>query len=185
MKLLVTAFETFGNDTINPSMEVLKYIDEDKIILPVSYKRAKEELISAINKYKPTFILSLGLAQSRKSIAIEERAINKMAASIKDNDGILANCAIMDGDEVLYSNLNIDKLIKKIDDDSVYKSSDCGVYICNEVYYLSLYNLASNALFVHLPPIKGMREDGKDLSYLVEVVKKIIKLLKENKNDLV
>ena len=179
MKLLVTAFEAFGNDNINPSMEVLNYIDENKIILPVSYVKAKEVLYTAIEKYKPTFILSLGLAGKRKNISIEEEAINLMAASVPDNDGVIKNEKIMEGDNILYTNVDIENLISKLKDENVYKSFDCGKYICNEVYYLSLNALSGSALFVHLPPIKEMREDGKELNYLVETVKKIIKILKE------
>ena len=179
MRLLVTAFEAFGNDKINPSMEVLNYISEDKIILPVSYAKAKEELYTAIEKYKPTFILSLGLAGKRTNISIEEVATNLMAASVPDNDGITKNEKILDGKDTLYTNVDIENLISKLKDENVYKSCDCGKYICNEVYYLSLNALSGSALFVHLPPIKEMREDGKELNYLVETVKKIIKILKE------
>ena len=179
MKILVTAFSPFGSDTINPSQEVLKYIDEDKIVLPVSYKRAKEALMDALDKYKPSFILSLGLAGTRKDVSIEEKAINLMGASVKDNDGVLLNEEIIKGEAELYTNVDINSLIKKLNDNNVYKSSDCGKYICNEVYYLSLYHNYKNALFIHLPPIKEMREDGKELSYLVDVVKKVIKILKE------
>ena len=85
----------------------------------------------------------------------------------------------MEGTNTLYTNVDIENLISKLKDENVYKSCDCGKYICNEVYYLSLNTLAGSALFVHLPPIKEMREDGKDLTYLVETVKKIIKILKE------
>lgn len=50
MKILVTAFEEFGNVKGNSSLEVLKRLDiKDKIILPVSYKRAKEELVKAVS----------------------------------------------------------------------------------------------------------------------------------------
>ena len=54
MKILLTAFEAFNNDTINPSEEILKSIeDEDiiKILLPVSYERAKLELLNVIMDY--------------------------------------------------------------------------------------------------------------------------------------
>ena len=89
MKILITAFEPFNNDTVNPSEEILKNIDGCKVMLPVSYNRVEEVLDDAICKYNPDFILSLGYAGSRSEISIEKCAYNLMKASIKDNYGTL------------------------------------------------------------------------------------------------
>lgn len=86
MKILVTAFEEFGNVKGNSSLEVLKRLDiKDKIILPVSYKRAKEELAKAVSNIKPDFVLCLGQAGKESKIRIEMLGINYTRGSIPDN----------------------------------------------------------------------------------------------------
>lgn len=90
MKILVTAFEEFGNVKGNSSLEVLKRLDiKDKIILTVSYKRAKEELVKAVLNIKPDFVLCLGQAGKESKIRLEMLGINYTRGSIPDNDGIL------------------------------------------------------------------------------------------------
>ena len=59
----------------------------------------------------------------------------------------------------------------------IYKSEDPGRYICNEAYYLSLLKRNRDALFIHIPPIKEMKEEGKDLSFLINAVKEVIRYL--------
>lgn len=178
MKILLTGFVAFNNDTINPSEEILKNIDIDKILLPVSYNKVEKILDDAINKYQPDFILSLGYASSRKEVSIEKYAYNEMNAKIKDNDGILCNgIKIKDDVDIIETNTDIDKMVNNLEEYHIYQSEDPGRFICNEVYYLSLLKMKRNALFIHIPPIKEMKEDGKDLSFLINAVKEVIRYL--------
>ena len=91
MRILLTAFEPFDGDVRNSSLDTLEGIKTlyPKVILPVSYKRSKEELEKAIIKYQPDFILSLGQAGGDKEVRIEKIALNYTRASISDNDGVL------------------------------------------------------------------------------------------------
>ena len=178
MKILLTGFVAFNNDTINPSEEILKNIDIDKVLLPVSYNKVEKILDDAINKYQPDFVLSLGYASSRKEISIEKYAYNEKNAKIKDNDGILCNgIRIKDDVDKIETNIEIDKILNHLEEYHIYQSEDPGRFICNEVYYLSLLKMNRNALFIHIPPIKEMKEDGKDLSFLISAIKEVIKYI--------
>ncbi len=186
MKILLTAFEAFNNDSINPSEEILKEIIDDNIIkklLPVSYKRSKQELIDTIKKEKIDFILSLGYAASRKEISIEAKAQNEMQAIICDNDGIKKEGDKIKeaGPDYLYTNVNIKELLNYMPKQQAYESNDAGKFICNLVYYLSLDEMDGNALFVHIPPLDIMCKDGKDLNFLVNAIKDIINYLRGDK----
>lgn len=68
-KVLVTAFEPFLDYESNSSMIVLGRLNEKDIktlLLPVSYKRARLELIKAIDNLRPDYVLSLGMAYGAK-----------------------------------------------------------------------------------------------------------------------
>lgn len=180
MKILLSAFEPFNNDKINPSEEIYKRIDIDKVLFPVSYNRVEEVLDKAIDKYQPDFILSLGYAASRKSVSIEKYAYNSMMAKIKDNDGIIyEGKKINNGRDIIKTKIDIDNIINTFSSYPLTLSEDPGRFICNEVYYLSLSKMNCNALFIHIPPLNTMKEDGMDLNILVDIIKNIIKYLKE------
>ena len=186
MKILLTAFEAFNNDTINPSEEILNNIQDNellKILLPVSYERAKLELLNVIRKEKVDFVLSLGYASTREEISVENRAFNELKAGIKDNDGIFKNGEKIDnnGHDYLYTNIDIKRIINALSKYHLYESNDAGRFICNEVYYLSLKEMKCNALFIHIPPLDTMKENGKSISFLTSAIKELIKLLKGEK----
>lgn len=159
MKILVTAFEEFGNIKGNSSLEVLKRLDiKDKIILPVSYKRAKEELAKAISNMKPDFVLCLGQASGEKKLRIEMLGINYTRGSIPDNDGVLKDRGFVkeNGSLALKTNLEIEDLVSRLNEkNACYLSLSAGAYICNTTYYTALDLMKGNALFVHLPCYEG------------------------------
>ena len=155
MRILLTAFEPFDGDVRNSSLDTLEGIKTlyPQVILPVSYKRSKEELEKAIIKYQPDFILSLGQAGGDKEVRIEKIALNYTRASISDNDGVLLKKGkIIDGPLALESDLDVEELVDLVNSNvPCYLSLSAGGYICNTVYYYDLYKMKNRALFVHLP----------------------------------
>lgn len=180
MKILVTAFEEFGNVKGNSSLEVLKKLDiKDKIILPVSYKRAKEELAKAISKMKPDFVLCLGQASGEKKLRIEMLGINYTRGSIPDNDGVLKDRGFVkeNGSLALKTNLEIEDLVLRLNEkNACYLSLSAGAYICNTTYYTALDLMKGNALFIHLPYYDGqvLNERSMDIDKMVQGVKLVI-----------
>lgn len=76
MKILVTGFEPFLDNDINPSKELVEsslFASFNTMILPVSYGKARESLLLAIDSINPDLVLSFGLASSRKGITIEKK----------------------------------------------------------------------------------------------------------------
>lgn len=182
-KVLLTAFEPFLDYKTNSSMEVLKCITNDnikKILLPVSYNRSKQLLISEINSFKPDIVLSLGLAGKAKEVRLERFAHNIQDSKSPDNDGIiLTDNRISEGEYQLETNFNLNEIFNRISNQKIdiKISESAGTYVCNTVYYTSLITNFNNSLFVHLPNSKLEDDEGYDIDLLVEIVNKIIDYL--------
>ena len=86
MKILLTGFEPFGGDTVNSSQETLKAVTCDEFgdvevvakILPVSFKRVGDVLVSLIDDLRPDVVMMLGQAGTSENIRIERFALNQM-----------------------------------------------------------------------------------------------------------
>ena len=77
-KILVTGFDPFGGEKINPALEVIKLLpqkigdNEIKILeIPTVYKKSLEKIEEEIKIFNPDFILSIVQAGGRDDITIE------------------------------------------------------------------------------------------------------------------
>jgi len=163
MKLLITGFEPFGGNEVNPSKVIAQECsDKNRVIhiLPVSYQRTKDDFLKILEEEKPDYILSLGLNASSDTIHIEKYAYNLMSAKKPDNDGTYKSQeAIIPGEaERLSSSVDTTSIVDLCQKQGIacIESHDPGRYICNMAYYLGLSSKAKGALFVHLPKFSNM-----------------------------
>ncbi len=94
MKALVTGFDAFGGDTVNPSALAIGRLKSKggrlaihTAILPTSYARSAISLRGAILEVQPDIVLCVGKAGGRSELSLERIAINVQDARIRDNDG--------------------------------------------------------------------------------------------------
>ena len=93
MKILVTGFEPFGGEDINPSWEAVERLRAPegtelvKLRLPVVFREAGELLAAAMKRERPDLVLCIGQAAGRAAITPERLGVNLMGASIPDNAG--------------------------------------------------------------------------------------------------
>ena len=94
MKLLLTAFDPFGGDAVNPALEAVKLVadkigrfDIVKLEVPTVFRKSIERVAQAIEEEKPDAVLCIGQAGGRFEITPERVAINIDDARIKDNEG--------------------------------------------------------------------------------------------------
>ena len=94
MKILLTGFDPFGDDKINPSIELVKKVDGKignaqifKLEIPTVFKKSGQILEENIKKIRPDVILCIGQAGGRSAISVERIAINIDDARIFDNSG--------------------------------------------------------------------------------------------------
>ena len=167
MKILLTGFEPFGGESINPAFEILKSlpdsINRHKIVkfeLPCSYKKSINAIEDILAAEKPDVVLSLGQAGGSFGLCVEKVGLNLRDAESPDNDGHVASDEIIfeDGEVAYYSNLPIRKIVEKIKENNIPASISysAGPYVCNNVLYALLY-LADKRFkgmkcgFIHVP----------------------------------
>lgn len=83
MKILVTGFTPFGGETINPSWEAVRALDDSiagadiiKCEIPTEFEASIDALKAAINAHQPNAILCVGQFGGSPSIQVERVAIN-------------------------------------------------------------------------------------------------------------
>jgi len=181
MRILITGFEPFGGEKVNPSEKILKRIAKSKLnsefevdtfLLPVSYKRCVAILKELYKQTRYDFALHLGQAGSRSSVVLEVLGINLMDSEQPDNDGYTADEEeiVPGGQLALKTKINVKVLSEKLSKSKIPNiiSYHAGLYVCNTVNYYSLYSSERylnpiKTLFVHMPFLPEQVVDKKFL----------------------
>ena len=201
-KILLTGFDPFGEEKINPSYEVIsefKKLDlpdiEITIIrLPVVFGEAIDLITSSIEKIKPTLILSLGQAGGSMGVRIERIGININSSSAADNKGnkLEDEFIIENGPAAYFATIAIRKTLLKLQENGIPAtiSNSAGTYVCNNVMYGTLHYLATTKEFnntkygfIHIPFLPKQVAEKKKLfpSMSIEKMLQAIEIIiKEN-----
>jgi len=198
-KILITGFDPFGKQKINPSQELLTDFSNSnsniklyKEILPVSYKKSWEVLKKKIIKFSPDSIILFGQAGNRKKITPERIAINMMDSKIKDNDNqIFHNKKISEkGRNAYFSTLPVVELSKILKENGIPAriSNSAGTFVCNYIMYKTLdyieqENLNSTAGFIHLPFLPSQTLEKNSSFMCKSLMKKALKLILKSISD--
>jgi pyroglutamyl-peptidase len=91
--LLVTGFDPFGGEAINPSWELARSLNGEVIAgarvvavqLPCVFGEALQRLDEALLRVRPAMVLAIGQAGGRCDLSLERVAINVDDARIPDN----------------------------------------------------------------------------------------------------
>lgn len=167
MKILVTGFDPFGGESINPASEAVKCLPEFiagaqiiPLIVPTVFYQSIEVIENAVKQYDPDVILSIGQAGGRATITVERIGINVDDARIADNMGqqMIDEPVVKDGPAAYFSTLPIKAMVKAMNDAGVMASvsNTAGTFVCNHVMYGILHLCATKypmkrAGFVHIP----------------------------------
>lgn len=169
MKVLITGFDPFGGEKINPALEAVKQlpnmIESAEIIkleIPTVFRKSLEIIEANIEKYSPDIVISVGQAGGRFGVTPERVAINMDDARIKDNEGNqpLDIEIYKDGEAAYFSNLPIKAMVKEMNEGGIpgSVSNTAGTFVCNHVMYGILYmahkkypNIRGG--FIHVPYI--------------------------------
>ena len=123
MKILVTGFDSFGEDRINPALEAVKRLPDNiagakiiKLEIPTKFNISAEVVKEAIENYKPDYVLNVGQAGGRFAITPERVAINLDDGRIADNAGYqpLNQTIQSDGATAYFTQLPIKAMTKAI-----------------------------------------------------------------------
>ncbi len=181
MKILVSAFDPFNQETTNASQLVLEELAKHDhiipVVLPTSFHRSFPLLRQAISSYQPQMVLMLGEADGRKGVQLERVAINLDDARIADNDGVQLILQPIEpkGPVGIFTRLPYAQVIPALQASGydVSLSNSAGNFVCNHLFYEALYRLPKTLPvgFIHLPILK---EQGHktDVSYDKDVIVK-------------
>lgn len=185
MKILVSGFTPFGDETQNATMSLIKKVEKDAniILLPTVFKKAGEIIIKEIERIQPDYVVMLGQAKGRNRISLERVAININSSVISDNDGNIYTEEIINenGPDAYFSTLPIIELKDRLLDKRipVHISNTAGTYVCNDTFYrvmdyIKLNNLKIKAGFIHIP-ILDIQVGNRDISSMS--LKRMVKAL--------
>ena len=191
-KLLITGFEPFGGEKINPSWEAVKALPEKindyeliKLCLPVVFGEAAEIAVREAEKHNPDVIISIGQAGGRAAITSELVAINLRHAKIPDNKGNQPKDEpIIEGGATAYfSTLPVRKMADAISSLGIESilSYSAGAYVCNDLLYTILSHFdgtKTRAAFIHIPYCKEQnKEPSMDMTEIIKGLTALIKNL--------
>ena len=164
--VLVTAFEPFGGDKLNPTQMVLERLPAElsgcaleKILLPVEFVRSRERACEAYDRLRPDAVVMLGLAGTRDAITPETTGRNLMKARIPDNAGYEPKDepVVPDGPETLPSTFPVEKIVEAVRAKGIpaRASDSAGLYVCNSLLYSMLHHNggAVPTGFIHVPAV--------------------------------
>ncbi|MGQ3051757.1 MAG: pyroglutamyl-peptidase I [Roseateles sp.] len=168
MNILLTGFEPFGGEAINPSWEVARSLHgqviADAVVharcLPTTFGGAPEALAEALAVLKPDLVIALGQAIGRAEISIERVAVNLIDARIADNAGERPHDMPVraDAPAAYFSTLPVKAMRNALRaaGHPAGLSLTAGAFVCNQLFFELQHRLAGRGLrsgFIHLPAL--------------------------------
>lgn len=169
MKILVTGFDPFGGEAVNPAWEAVSRLPAEtggaeivKLQVPTMFGRAPEAVLREVERLRPDFVVSVGQAAGRTSITPERIAINCEEASIPDNAGFqpAGGPVVEGGPDGYFSLLPVKEMAAAIQAAGLpgKVSNTAGTYVCNHLMYHILHACHTRypgmrSGFIHVPCI--------------------------------
>ena len=178
MKIIVTGFDPFGGEKINPSIECVKALPEIegvelfRVELPTVFKESAIRLNEVINDVKPDAVLCVGQAGGRPGVTMERIAINVDDARIPDNisQQPIDEVIQLDGEAAYFTTLPIKRIVNAIRKAGIPAevSNTAGTFVCNHIMYQALFaatkaDKSFKAGFMHIPFIPEQTTDKPSL----------------------
>ena len=178
-KLLITGFEPFGGEVINPSWEAVARLPEvigeyslEKRLIPVVFGEAAGVVIQAAEETAPDVVLCIGQAGGRGAITPELVGINLRHGTMPDNKGNAPQDMRIaaEGDAAYFSTLPVRRMAEAISARGIpaHVSYSAGAYVCNDVLYSLLDHFRGSETrvgFIHIP---YCTEQGKEPSMAMD-----------------
>lgn len=205
MKILVTGFDPFGGEPINPAIETVKRLPDViagaeilKLEVPTVCHKSLQVIDEAIKKYDPDVILSIGQAGGRPDITVERVGINVDDCRIPDNEGNqkIDEPVYPDGPAAYFVTIPIKAMVQKIQSKGIPASisNTAGTFVCNHVTYGVCHLVATKypgkrSGFIHIPYLPQQVTNKSNMpsmsqDFLVEGITAAIEAIVETKQDI-
>ena len=174
-KLLITGFDPFGGENINPSWEAAKELPDHigdwqitKMEIPTVFGAAADQVIAAAEGLQPNAILCIGQAGGRAAVTPEVVAINLQEARIPDNRGNqpMNTPVVKGGPAAYFATVPVREMVQTILAASIPAalSYSAGTFVCNDVLYRLLHHFdgtATQAGFIHVPYLPQQAKENQ------------------------
>lgn len=164
-KLLITGFDPFGGQSVNPSWEAVKLLPEVigdyelcKLQIPTVFGLAARKILEQAAVFQPDVILAIGQAGTRRAVTPERIAVNIRDAKIPDNRGFqpVGEFVEKDGPAAYFSTVPVMEMARAIEAAGLpgSVSNSAGAFVCNDVLYTLLHHFRDTATkvgFIHVP----------------------------------
>ena len=163
--LLITGFDPFGGESVNPSWLAVSRLPEKigaytvhKMEIPTVFGEAAAKVLEKAVEIQPELILCVGQAGGRSAVTPERIAVNIRDARIADNAGNQPQGEFVaaDGPAAYFSTIPVVKMAEAIRNAQIPAtvSNSAGAFVCNDVLYTLLHHYhgsATRAGFIHVP----------------------------------
>lgn len=205
MKILVTGFDPFGGEVINPAIETVKRLPDTiagakiiKLEIPTVCHQSLRVIDEAIAGYDPDVVLSVGQAGGRPDITVERVGINVDDCRIPDNAGdqIVDEPIYADGPAAYFVTVPIKAMVQRIRERNIPASvsNTAGTFVCNHVTYGVCHLLAvkypgKRSGFIHIPFLPQQAVDKKNMpsmsqDMMVEAITAAIEAVVDTEKDI-
>lgn len=192
-KVLLTGFEPFGGERVNPSWEAVKQlhgevIDDVTLVaeqIPTVFGKSVAVMEQLIQQHNPDIVICVGQAGGRLHITPERVAINIDDARIPDNQGNQPiDEPIADKGPVAYwSTIPIKRIVENMKESNIPASVShtAGTFVCNHIFYglMDYITRTSSSIrggFIHIPFIPEQTINKEAPSLSLETIVKGIKI---------
>jgi len=167
MKVLITGFDPFGGEPINPAYEAIKMMkgnpklcDLVKLEVPTVFGKSLETIGEAVEKERPDVVICVGQAGGRFDISVERVGINLDEARIPDNEGNFhqGKSIVEGGENAYFSTLPNRAIVKELKENRIPASVSysAGTFVCNHVLYGLMHLIKTKypdmrGGFIHVP----------------------------------
>ncbi|MEB6550452.1 pyroglutamyl-peptidase I [Heyndrickxia sporothermodurans] len=186
-KVLITGFDPFGQDQINPALEAIKRF-KDRIIenvevvtleVPTVFHESIKVVIKAIELHQPDVVICVGQAGGRTQITPERVAINIDDARIPDNrqKQPIDEAIVENGPVGYWSSLPIKRIVHNMKKSGIPSaiSNSAGTFVCNHLFYGVMNYIEKNTPhirggFIHIPFIPEQTINNNAPSLSLDVI---------------
>lgn len=178
-KVLLTGFEPFGGEQMNPAVLVMNRLKGrtigpymvEGLELPTVFGKSIDKLLEVVKAAEPDVVICLGQAGGRADITFERIAINVNDARITDNEGNQPEDmpVVPDGPVAYWSTLPIKAMVAKLRSSGIPASvsDSAGTFVCNQLFYGLMHHIEMSGKemrggFVHIPylPEQALQHKG-------------------------
>ena len=184
-KLLITGFDPFGGQTVNPSWLAVERLPDRigdfaiyKRMIPTVFGVAAEAVLEEAEKVQPDVILCVGQAGGRDAVTPERIAVNIRDARIADNAGNQPKGEFVakDGPAAYFATVPVEKMAEGIRQAGIPAtvSNSAGAFVCNDVLYTLLHHYHGTQTkvgFIHVPYIPEQGSPAMELERITSALR--------------